>query len=124
MRAALATDAELVALLGGTFVFDEVPRGAKPPFISVEQVETRDWSTQGDSGLEHFVQLQVMTAERARGRAQAICERVQAVLDGAPLTLAGHALINLRLIFWSVSRTRSEPAFGATLRFRAATEPL
>jgi hypothetical protein len=123
MRTALVADGGLIRLLGGAHVFDEVPRGAKAPYVTFEQCDSRDWSTATEAGEEHVIQLEVTTAERARGQAQAICDRVEAVLDDAALTLAGHRLVNLRLVFWSVARSRSDPSFGATLRFRAATEP-
>lgn len=123
MRGALLADSQLLALLGGAHVFDELPRGAKPPHVSFEQIETRDWSTADAKAHEHFVQLVVSTGERGRTQAQAVCDRIEAVLDQAPLTLAGHTLVNLRLVFWSVSRNRNEQTFGAVLRFRAATEP-
>lgn len=124
MRDALLADAQLLALLGGAHVFDEAPRGAKPPFVSFEQIETRDWSTGDAKAHEHFVQVQVISAERGRAQAQAICDRIEAVLDRGELVLDGHTLVNLRLVFWSVARNRNEQTFGAQLRFRAATEPL
>ncbi len=124
MRAALLGDAALLALLGGAHVHDEAPRGAKPPHVSFDAIETRDWSVADAKAHEHFLQLQVTTAERGRAQAQAICDAIERVLDNAALTLAGHTLINLRLIFWSVARSRSDQTFGATIRFRAATEPL
>jgi len=123
MRAALLADGALTTLLGGAHVYDEAPRGAKAPLLVFENIETRDWSTSDAKAHEHFVQLQVATGERGRAQAQAICDRIEAVLDNAALTLTGHSLVNLRLVFWSVARTRSEQTFGATLRFRAATEP-
>ncbi len=123
MRAALLADGALTTLLGGAHVYDEAPRGAKAPLLVFENIETRDWSTSDAKAHEHFVQLQVATGERGRAQAQAICDRIEAVLDNAALTLTGHSLVNLRLVFWSVARKRSEQTFGATLRFRAATEP-
>ena len=124
MREALLADAPLATLLGGAHVFDEAPRGAKPPFVSFEQIETRDWSTGDAKAHEHFVQVLVTTAERGRAQAQAICDRIETVLDMGGLALDGHTLVNLRLVFWSVARNRNEQIFGAQLRFRAATEPL
>ena len=124
MREALLADATLKALLGGGHVFDEQPRGVKPPFVSFETIETRDWSVADAIAHEHFLQVQVATAERGRAQAQAICDAIAHVFNTAELVLEGHTLVNLRLIFWSVARARSEQTFGATLRFRAATEPL
>jgi hypothetical protein len=45
-------------------------------------------------------------------------------LDSAALTLADHRLVNLSLLFWNVARLRGQDVFGATIRFRAVTEPL
>jgi hypothetical protein len=123
MRDALLADAQLATLLGGARVFDETPRGEKPPFVTFEQIETRDWSTVDAKAHEHFVQLAVTTAERGRAQAQAICDRIETVLDNAALTPVDHRLVNLRAVFWSVARNRNDQSFGATLRFRAATEP-
>jgi hypothetical protein len=123
MRAALLADTTLLALLGGAHIFDEVPRGEPPLHVAFTGIETRDWSTQTDKAHEHFVTIEVMTNERGRALAQSICERLDAVLDQAALTLVDHRLINLRLVFWSVSRSKSSDTFGASLRFRAATEP-
>ena len=124
MRAALLADTALVTLLGGSHVYDEVPRGEPQLFVSFGNIETRDWSVMDQKAHEHFMTLDVVTNERSRALAQNICNRIEAVLDNASLTLTGHRLINLRSVFWSVARTKSEPKFGATLRFRAATEPL
>lgn len=124
MRAALLADTALITLLGGAHIFDEMPRGEPALSVSFANIETRDWSVMDQKAHEHFVTLDVATNERSRTQAQNICNRIEAVLDNAALTLTGHRLVNLRLVFWSVARTKSDPKFGATLRFRAATEPL
>jgi hypothetical protein len=124
MRAALLADTALIALLGGQHIFDEVPRGEQPLHVSFAMIETRDWSVMDQKAHEHFVTIEVGTNERGRSQAQAICQRIETVLDNAALTLAGHRLINLRNVFWNVSRVKTDKTFGAVLRFRAATEPL
>jgi hypothetical protein len=122
MRGALLAHAPLTQLLGGARVHEERPRGAHAPAVMFEAIETRDWSTADQKAHEHFVSLIVRTNSRGRGLAQQILSEIEAVLDGAGLILAGHRLVNLRLVFWSV--TRQGETFGASLRFRAATEPL
>lgn len=124
MRQALLADAGLIALLGGAHVHDEVPRGEQPLSVSFGAIETRDWSVMDQKCHEHFITLDVATNQRGRTKAQAISDRIEAVLDNASLVLTDHRLVNLRVMFWSVSRSRNDKAFGATLRFRAATEPL
>lgn len=120
MRARLIADAPLKALLGGAHVFDEVPRGAPRSYLEFTALETRDWSTAEEMAHEHFVGLAIRTNSRSRRLAEELSAAVQAALDGAALVLAGHRLVNLRVVFWTVSR--SAAGYGASLRFRAATE--
>ncbi|MCA3555304.1 DUF3168 domain-containing protein [Aestuariivirga sp.] len=122
MRARLIADGAVTAALGGAYVFDEAPRGAPPAYVEFTSLDTRDWSTFGEGGFEHFVSLAVRSNSRGRTQAQEVSAAVEAALDGAELTLPGHRLVNLRLMFWSVAKTGQY--FGASLRFRAATEPL
>ncbi len=124
MRAALIAHAPLRLLLGGAHVHEELPRGAKEPLVSFDAIETRDWSTAEQKAHEHFVTLAVRSGSRGRSLAQQILDEIEAVLDGASLSLAGHRLVNLRIVFWSVTRGRDGETFGANVRFRAATEPL
>ena len=124
MKEMLVAHAPLTALLGGAHVFDELPRGAKAPYVEFSSIETRDWSTMDQKAHEHLVQISVATNERGRALAQGLCDAIEQALDNVNLNLNGHRLVNLRSVFWSVARSRSDQNFGATLRFRAATEPL
>lgn len=124
MREALLAHAPLTLLLGGAHVFEEVPRGANASLVSFGDCETRDWSTSTAKAHEHFVTLRVQTNARSRKLAQDLLAEIESVLDGAGLILDGHRLVNLRVIFWSVTRDRNSENFGAAIRFRAATEPL
>ena len=122
MRDALLARAPLLALLGGGHVFDEMPRGEQEPYVAFTAIETRDWSVQGQKAHEHFVTLEVKTRSRSRKLAQDIVSEIEAALDDVALVLNGHALVNLRLTFWTVAR--SNDVFSAVVKFRAATEPL
>ncbi len=124
MRAALMARTPLTSILGGSHIFDEVPRGANPPFVQFTGIETRDWSVADQKAHEHFVGLEIVTNSRSRAAVQAIANEVELTLDNATLTLVDHKLINLRVIFTNVTRTRPTENFGGVLRFRAATEPL
>lgn len=122
MRDRLLAHAPLLALLGGSHVFDEIPRGEQEPFVVFSAIETRDWSVQGQKAHEHFVSLDVKTKSRSRKLAQDIANEIETALDNQALTLADHVLVNLRIVFWTVAKTNEN--FGANIRFRAATEPL
>lgn len=122
MRAALAGDETLTAVLGGAHVHLELPRGAPANHVEFTAIDTRDWSTADERGLEHFISLAIRSASRGPLLVQEACAAVAAVLDGASLPLPRHRLVNLRLVFWSVAKTGQ--SYSASLRFRAATEPL
>ncbi len=124
MRDALLARAPLRTLLGGAHIFDEMPRGANAPYVSFTGIETRDWSVADQKAHEHFITIESTTNSRGRGAAQNIAEEIEATLDNAILTLDGHKLINLRIIFTNVSRNSKTENFGLIQRFRAATEPL
>ena len=124
MRVALIARGPFTSILGGAQIFDEVPRGANPPYLQFTGIETRDWSVADQKAHEHFVSLEIVTNSRSRAAAQAIANKVELTLDNSSLTLTDHKLINLRVIFTNVTRTRPTENFGAVLRFRAATEPL
>jgi hypothetical protein len=123
MRAALLASAPLTALLRGANVFDELPRGFSAPYVAFGDIETRDWSTADKLAHEHFVTLLVRSNSRGRKLAQDIVAEIEAALDGAALALAGHTLVNLRMVLWSVLRDKNAETYGAAIRFRAATEP-
>jgi Protein of unknown function (DUF3168) len=124
MRTVLLAHAPLIALLGGAHIFDEVPRGEHAPCLIFAEIETRDWSVTDQKAHEHFITIDVATNERSRALAQKIAQEIETALDMAVLPLTGHRLINLRAVFANVSRRKSTDSFGASLRFRAATEPL
>jgi hypothetical protein len=124
MRTALLARAPLLTLLGGAHVFDELPRGANAPYVFFTGIDTRDWSVADQKAHEHFVGIEIATNSRSRSAAQSIAHEVETALDNATLTLVDHKLVNLKIIFINVARTKAVDNYGAVLRFRAATEPL
>lgn len=124
LRGALLAHVPLTALLGGAHVYDEAPRGAPASFVEFTGLETRDWSTADQAAHEHFLTLAVRTNSRSRKLAQKLADEIEVALDGALLSVDGHRLINLRVVFWTVVRSLGTQTFGASLRLRAATEPV
>lgn len=123
VHATLTGDADLTTLLGGTKVYDYVPRNASFPYITFGQSTERDWSTGGDEGHEHVVTLRVWSDARGRKQIQSIVDAVRAVLHDASPALTGHRLINLRHEFTEVRRTGDGETLRGLIRFRAVTEP-
>jgi Protein of unknown function (DUF3168) len=124
MLTALRPRTTLTALLGGAHIYDEVPRGANPPFVVFSNLETRDWSVMDQKAHECFITLDITTNQRSRLQVQTITQEIETALDGASLNLTDHRLVNLRCVFNTAFRNKNADVFNGTMRFRAATEPL
>ena len=122
--AALIGDATLTGLLGGTHVYDHVPRGAAYPYVTFGRTTERDWSAGTESGSEHLLTINVWSQAAGRRQVQEIMAAVRDALHDRSLALAGYQLVNLR---HQSSDTQREPD-GETLRgivrLRAVTEPI
>jgi hypothetical protein len=123
LHAALIADAGLAAIVAGR-VHDDVPQGAVFPYVVIGDVSTRDWSTQTEDGHEHIVVIHAWSRQRGRREVQMIIERIDAVLDGALLTLEDHRLVTLRVVFWTALRDLDGASYHGVVRLRAVTEPL
>jgi hypothetical protein len=120
MLSRLAADPSVAALLGGSGIYDDVPQGTRPPYVSFGDIATRDWSTKDARAEEHFATLFVWSRERGRKQAYEIIAAIDAALDGAALVLDGHRLVSLSTTFWTVAREGEN--YRGIVRLRAATE--
>lgn len=124
IRSALVADAPLVALLGGPHVHDDAPRDLAPPYVTFGPTRLRDWSTSSDEGAEHQLELDVWGGAESMRPTLNIADAVVAALDGAPLALGGHRLVDLRFVTLETRRERNGRQARVSLRFRALTEKL
>ena len=121
---ALATDAALIAVLGGTRIHDDPPQDGPFPFVSLGQTSAVDWGTGTEDGEEHTVTLHVWSRQGGKKEAQVIMAAIRAVLHQASLTLGNHRLVNLRHEFSDARRDADGETMHGTVRYRAVTEPL
>ena len=121
--AALAADAGMTALLGAGRVHDRPPQSAVYPYVTLGDTEVRNWSTQTSSGLEHRLTLHAWSRQPGQLQAQQIVQRMHDLLELAPLVLDGHALVNLRVTFWTVLPLGDGETVHGIVRLRAVTEP-
>jgi hypothetical protein len=124
LRTALLADTALVTALGGDQVFDDVPREAPFPYITIGDIDTRDWSTQTSRGHEHIVTLHLWSRYRGRKQVQDLIAEVDRILDGGDPPLQGHRLVNLSTVFWTAQREPDGEVYRGTVRLRAVTEPI
>lgn len=124
IRARLIADAPLVVALGGPRVYEEAPQGAATPYALFLDAQMRDWSSAGSRGAEHFVTIAVVSTQRGLGSALDTAQQIVELLDEAPLSLEGHALVDLRFISMDTKRDASGRFARVAMLFRATTEYL
>ena len=101
---ALTADAALNALLGGPKIYDEPPRAAAFPYVTLGETRINDYSTGDGPGEEHQLTLHAWSRQGGHAQAHMIAGALLQALDDAPLTLADTT--------WSISASRS-PTCGA-----------
>jgi hypothetical protein len=123
IRGALAADGPLTAMLGGAKVYDEPPRSAELPYVTLGQDVISDASTATESGDEHALTLHVWSRQGGHKEAHLLTGAVLETLADAPLDLAEHRLANLRFIVADVRRESDGRTYHGIIRLRALTEP-
>ena len=120
---ALTADASLLSLLGGPKVYDEPPRSAAFPYVTLGETRVADYSTGTEAGEEHQLVLHAWSRQGGTREAHLIAGVLLQALDDAPLTLTDHHLINLRFAVADIRREADGRTYHALVRFRAVTEP-
>jgi hypothetical protein len=120
---ALTNHAPLVSLLGGPKIYDEPPRGAVFPYVTLGEARLSDFSAGSDPGEEHQLTLHAWSRQGGHREAHMIAGALLQALDDAPLTLTDHALVNFRFSVADVRREADGRTYHALVRFRAVTEP-
>ena len=120
---ALSADAPLAALLGGARVYDEPPRTAEFPYVTLGEARVSDFSAGGEAGEEHQLTLHAYSRQGGHRQAHLVAGALLQALDDAPLALAGHQLVNLRFSVADIRRETDGRTYHALVRFRAVTEP-
>jgi hypothetical protein len=123
IHTALVADGALGALLGGPKVYDEPPRGAAFPYVTLGDARVTDFSAGSEPGQEHQITLHGWSRQGGHREAHLIAGALLQALDDAPLAPAGHHLVNLRFTLADVRREADGRTYHALVRFRAVTEP-
>jgi hypothetical protein len=121
---ALVADGALSTLLGGPKVYDEVPREAAFPSVTLGEARIADRSTGDEASLEHQLTLHAWSRQGGHREAHEIAGALLQALDDAPLSLEGQHLVNLRFALADIRREADGRTYHALVRFRAVTEPV
>lgn len=123
VHATLAADAAMLALLGDTRVYDDVPRGAAFPYVTLAAFTARDWATGTEPGTEITFIVHAWSRGAGHKGPHLIAEAVRGALHDQALTLADHRLVNLRHESSETRRERDGDTYRVISRFRAVLEP-
>jgi hypothetical protein len=120
---ALVGDTALGCLLGGeSRIYDGAPREASFPYVTIDQLATRDWSAGDSAGFEHLLTLSVWSRYSGKREAHALLDAIHSCLHEAKLEIRGASLINLRFESSSIGRDDDGATYHGVIRFRAVTE--
>jgi hypothetical protein len=124
IHGALVADTPLTALLGGEKIYDEPPRDAALPYVTLGEDVVADGSTATEQGDEHTLTLHVWSRQGGHREAHLIAGAVLEALSEAPLSPDGHHLANLRFIVADIRREADGRTYHGIVRLRALTEPM
>lgn len=123
MHAALIADTALTAALGDSSIYDEVPRNAAFPYVTLGDARVSNASVDGDALQEHLLTLHVWSQQGGHKQAHEITGALLQALDDAALAPQGHRLVNFRFTIADIRREADGRTYHALVRFRALTEP-
>ncbi len=121
---ALRGDSALAAALGGGKIYDEPPKDAEFPYVTLGDARLLDASSDGGQTQEHQLTLHAWSRKGGHREAHVIAGALLQALDDAPLSPSGHRLVNLRFSIADIRRESDGRTYHALVRFRAVTEPL
>ena len=123
IHTALLTDSGVTAALGGPKIYDEPPRNAAFPYVTLGDARVIDDSADLGTVQEHQLTLHAWSRQGGHKEAHVIAGALLSALDDAPLSPSGHRLVNLRFAIADIRREADGRTYHALLRFRAVTEP-
>ncbi|ACF00630.1 gene transfer agent (GTA) like protein [Rhodopseudomonas palustris TIE-1] len=121
---ALTSDTALLAALGGPRIYDEPPREAAFPFVTLGEARISDVSADDAPTQEHQLTLHAWSRQGGHKEAHLITGALLQALDDVPLAPSGHRLVNLRFALADIRREPDGRTYHALVRFRAVTEPI
>lgn len=123
IQSTLNADASMTTLLGGAKIYDEPPRSAAFPYVTMGDGRVSEIAAAEAPTEEHHITMHAWSRQGGHREAHLIAGALIQALDDAALTLTGHRLVNLRLALADIRREADGRTYHALVRFRAVTEP-
>lgn len=120
----LRADGALQALLGDPpRIWDQAPREAVYPHLSIRRSESRPVAADG-CGVEHSLTLRCASRFGGSEEAKAICAAVRAAVHEAALEADGVRAVSIRATYADVFRSNDHRRVWGVVRVRAVTEDI
>ncbi len=120
----LSANTQLSALIGAGRIYDDVPPGKKPPYVTFGKSLHADWSTDTETGMEHEIELHAWSQGNGRKEIFNIQQIIHTALQNLGGAMTDHHLVNFTLEHSQVEMRDKHRAFRGISRFRAVTEPI
>ena len=118
----LSADTGLMALIGASSIFDDVPPATHPPYVVFADTQAADWSTGTEAGDELRFGIEIWSSQKGRKQAASIAQSVRDALAAVDAVDAPYTLVNLRFVSARFERDPQTEYFRGLLRFRAVVE--
>lgn len=113
----------LVAGLAPTPVYNHVPQGTSPPYVTLAEPTSAIDDTKTDDGQDHVVTVQVFSTYRGEREALLIGSAIYGLLNEQTLTLSGHDNWSLRFENQIALPEPDGLSTRVVLKFRVRTTP-
>ena len=107
----------------GVPVYDGAPQDAALPYVDLGEAQVLPWDTKTELGSEHAITLHAWSAAASKGETWAMLAAIKTALHRQELSLAGQALVMMRLTDEQVFRDVDGVTWHGVARYRALTQP-
>jgi hypothetical protein len=123
IRAAAGADAGVRAVLGNPArLYDNRPKEPIFPFLTIGRVETNPADSSESPALNHAITLHVWSREGGKAEAMEAISALRASLHNAALSVSGHRLVLLNVVYADIFLSPDARATQGLMRLRAITE--
>lgn len=113
----LTADVTLMGMVDG--VYDRVPDTADYPYVTIGDLQMRNWSSKTFTGSACNVEIHSWSREGGRKESAAIMERIHNLLHDQPINITGQTLVMLRFVSSDILLERDGWSYHGITRYEA-----
>ena len=113
-------DATLSAMATG--IYDAVPADADYPYVTIGDIQARDWSSATTAGMQYQVAVHCYSRQGGRKEALNMMDRIHTLLHDANPSIAGYQCVLVRYVSSDVRLNSDGLTYEGTMRFNALAQ--